>query len=77
MADISITLTIPDAKVAAIRDGVLKMRPMPLKEDGTPQYTPKQWFAEILAEYIERLATAGQRQIAEESFKMDVTIQRQ
>ena len=76
MADVSITLTVPSAKVATIRDGVLKVRPIPLDDAGAPKYTLKQWFAELIADYLERLAVAGLRQIAEEAVEVDVSVGR-
>ena len=76
MADVVVTITIPDAKVATIRNGILKMRPIPVDSKGTPLYTPKAWFTEIIADYIERLAKAGQRQLAEEAVNVDVTVTR-
>ena len=76
MADVSITLTVPSAKVATIRDGVLKVRPIPLDDAGAPKYTLKQWFAELIADYLERLAEAGLREIARDAVAVDVTITR-
>jgi len=52
MADVVITLTIPDAKVAKATEGFLYAAPIPVnQETGEPLYTPKQWFKEDLRRY--------------------------
>lgn len=76
MADTIITITIPEAKFPVVRNGFVKLRPIPLKEDGTNLYTPKRWIAECLADYLERIARQGQRELAAEAVNVDVTVTR-
>ena len=49
MADVVITLVIPDAKVAKATEGFFYIHPIPTDEEtGDPLFTPKQWFKEWL-----------------------------
>jgi len=76
MADVTITITIPDAKVAKVKQGFERQRPIPVDGEGKVKYTPKQWLAECCAEYVERIARAGLEQIAKDAVSDDVTVTR-
>ena len=77
MADTVITITIPEEKFSTARNGFVKKRPIPRDTDGSNLYSPKRWIAECLAEYLERMATAGQREIAQDAVSVDVTVTRE
>ena len=76
MADVTIKITIPDAKVAKVKQGFERQRPIPLNADGTAKYTAKQWLAECCAEYVERIAKVGLQELAKETVVDDVTVTR-
>jgi hypothetical protein len=76
MADITITITIPDAKSNKIKQGFERMRPIPRDAEGKSLYTAKQWLAECCAEYVERIAKAGLQEIARDAVSDDVTVKR-
>ena len=73
MADVILRVTIPDAKVAKVRDGFLKMRPIP-QTAGVDNYTVKRWVELCAADYIQRVATAGLKQIQADATNDDVTL---
>jgi hypothetical protein len=76
MADITITITIPDAKSNKIKQGFERMRPIPVDDKGAAKYTSKRWIAECCAEYVERIAKAGLQEIARDAVSDDVTVTR-
>lgn len=76
MANTVITVTIPEANWPAVRNGFVTQRPIPKNPDGTNLMTPRKWVAECLADYVERIARAGHKAIAEQAVNVDVTVVR-
>jgi len=70
MADITISLTIPEAKVETALQGFLKIYPnSEMTEDETPvnKYTNKQWITEKLRRLVIRDVRRGLQMIANEN----------
>ena len=66
--DVVLSITIPEAKVAKALEGFLKIHPnTELNEDGTPQYTDKQWVKEWVRRIFIRDIHRGLQMIKNES----------
>jgi hypothetical protein len=75
MANVSLSITIPENKVEKIRKGFLRVRPIPVDpETQVPLYTLKQWVTLVLSEYLQRLALSGLKQIAHDAVNDDVSV---
>ena len=59
MADVTISRTIPDAKVEYASTGFLEEHPLPTDEDGNPTCTVKEHFTNIIFGYGEGEIEAG------------------
>lgn len=64
MPDLTLTLTIPEAKIQKVRDGFLQIRPKP-EED--LELTDKQYLEKVLLSYIKRITIAGLRELASQN----------
>ena len=77
MPDFVLKITIPSAKVAIDRDGILKEKPVPTTPDpastptsplpSIPQYTDVEWIVKLIEDYLFRLYLAGHDKIIEEA----------
>lgn len=60
MADLDLTLTIPDGKVAKAKEGFLAECPKPAGFSGTD----KEWFQEVLRRLINPIIRRGLQKLA-------------
>lgn len=68
MADRVITITIPDAKVAIVLQGFLKIYPNEEKnENGTLKYTIAQWVPEVMRRHLINQVRRGLQMLATEN----------
>lgn len=63
MADITLTITIPDAKAAKAKEGFLRECPKPAAFGGTD----KEWIEEVLRRTINQHVRRGLHTIAQEA----------
>ena len=85
-ADVVITITIPEAKVAEVQEALFTYMPNSqtkldpvwiaanpdweadgLEPDQIPKYTAKQWFKQILIDFLKRCYRKGKIKIASEA----------
>ena len=59
MADVVITLTIPEAKVPKASEGFLYMYPIPTDDDGAPLLTARDWFKEWSRRHLRDVVARG------------------
>ena len=60
MADVQITITIPEAKVAIASEGFLYLYSIPTDEEtGVPLFTPRQWFKEVIRRWLRDQVARG------------------
>ena len=74
MADVTITITIPDAKVATAKTGFLKIYPnTEMTEDEVPValYTDAQWIREQIRRLIIRDVRRGLQMVANEAASVE------
>ena len=78
MADVTITLTIPDAKVADFETGFLAKCPVPMIGNPAnptgpyiPEFTDKQWIKEWLKRQAVRAYKHGKQDLAEAAAIID------
>ncbi len=62
MADLTFTLTIPDAKVAAAKAAFLARRPKPTEEPDS-LLTDKQWIEKVISKMVNREIQLGKAQL--------------
>ena len=62
-----IKFTIPDEKLPTIVSAYETMYPIPLDEDGDPEFTPAQWAKEMIRRYIRQTVYNYQRKLAVEN----------
>jgi hypothetical protein len=68
----SVTITIPDAKLAEFKVGFLKCNPVPTDEDtGDPLFTEDAWMKEWARREYLKMYSRGKRQIATETATLD------
>lgn len=51
-ADIPINIVIPDEKIQKAKDGLLELWPVPLDDEGNPQFTQVQWFEVLVKNWV-------------------------
>ncbi len=75
MAQITITLNVPDQRVSDLWAGFLRMRPIPTDEDGEPLYASNaQWLEVYVKAHLKQLVRSGQRDLAAQGVTdVDVT----
>jgi hypothetical protein len=61
MADTEISKTIPEAKASKVLPWFLRVHPIPLDENGDPEYTAKEWFTKVLFDYGLREIKEGRK----------------
>ena len=74
MADVTITITIPDAKVETAKTGFLKIYPnVEMTEDEVPvsKYTDVQWIREQIRRIIIRDIRRGLQMVANEAASVE------
>jgi hypothetical protein len=60
MAELNLTITIPDANVADAKAGFLAKLPNnELDENNDPKYTDKEWLEVCLSRYINKIYRKG------------------
>ena len=65
MADINITIIIPEVQIERVQK-ILQVYPIPLDSESNPIYTQKQWFKKIIVRYIKGLVQQVERNEAEQ-----------
>ena len=71
-ADVVITITVPDAKVAIALEGFLGIYPnIEKNEDGSAKYTDKQWVNERMRRILVRDVRRGLQIIANKAAKVE------
>jgi hypothetical protein len=82
MADIEITLRIPEAKIQEFRTGFLEVCPVPTENvanpgdppDIQPKYTEKQWLKVVIRYSLIEKYREGKVKLAKDSAVIDETV---
>ena len=64
MADLTLTITIPDGKVARSKARSLANRPNDIMENGEKKYSDKEWIEFQVKEFLMRCDEKGKRKLA-------------
>lgn len=69
MAELILTISIPDGKVQRSKERFLAVRPNIQVVEGTEdlKYTDKQWFEEKLKQFLRKLDTKGEKKLAKQA----------
>ncbi len=62
--DVTITITIPAAKVADFQAGFLRVYPKPADVNGVSPYTDKQWLKKIVTNLLTETYKRGKKRLA-------------
>jgi len=73
MADIVVTITVPDAYVLRVKTAIDKMKPIEKNPDGTPKYSYVQWFKVVTKEYWVTLVQMAEEAIAMQAARSGVS----
>lgn len=72
MAQVTITMSIPDNEVANVQAAILKMLPIPDEnEDGTPDMNFQSWIVWCTKNYWRNIYRQGKKKIAMEAAGTD------
>lgn len=72
MAQLTITLTIPDAELVRVRDTILRALPIPDSDgDGQPDMTFSQWVGVLTRAYWRGVYKRGVKILRDEGFSDD------
>jgi len=69
----STVITIPDDKLGRVRDGFLKIYPIPRDEDGDPTITQAEHFENIFVQFIRQTVLRAETRAAQKAITIDVS----